>query len=268
MSSLGIVEETHHDRSQGSAWQWWLAALMALVAAGFGAYGLWIYELAHGNRVDPASVGYHTLQLFVLHAPHLDPPVPWQLNLGRWLSALVVLGSVGLLAVFRSKCSLFWARFRRGHIVICGLGRLGLRLAQEFRRSGVRVVAIESNGAPGPIGTARDAGVAVITGDACSPLNLRRAAVDRASRIIAVCDDEQKNVAIAAAIGEMLAHGTKGRRGIRESTRQAMGHRAFSGDSVYSHNDPAVTWRYCRPGVAESGFAFGDVFTYYRFVLG
>lgn len=188
------------------AWEWWTIISLAVAAACFGAYGLWIYDLCNGDSPDFWSVGYHTLQLFVLHAPHLDHHVPWQHNLGRWLAAVVFFWTLvrGLLAVFRSQVRLFMARMRRGHVIICGLGRLGMHLAQEFRRGGWSVVAIEANGQAGRIATAQDAGVSVIAGDACNHNTLSRAAIGKASKVIAVCDDEQKNVAIAALAGRMV----------------------------------------------------------------
>ncbi len=160
----------------------------------------------HGGHANWSSVGYHTLQLFVLHSPHLEHEVPWTIHAGRWLAALVVLAAVmkGLTKVFRSECRLFWARWRSGHIVICGLGRLGLQLAREFRQRGVRVVAIEARGPVEHTAIAHDLGVAVFAGDACNPGDLQRAAVLRAKQVIAVCDDEQTNVAVAASIGELI----------------------------------------------------------------
>ena len=206
MTAMTSTDVPHVGNSHQPLLKWWLAAALALAAAVFGFYGLWIYDLAYEERADFWSVAYHTLQLFVLHAPHLEHAVPWQLNLGRWLAAVVVLGAIarGLLMVFQSECRLLWNRCRRGHIVVCGLGRLGMQLAQEFRRDGRRVVAIESSGSAGQIAMAQDAGVAVITGDACSADTLRRAGVGRASKIIAVCGDEQRNVAVAATVGALV----------------------------------------------------------------
>src|SRR6266849_3818233 len=104
MSSVVSSTSAHHGAPHQPAWEWWLAALIALAAAGSGAYGLWLYDVSHEGEADLWSIGYHTLQLFVLHAPHLDPPIPWPLHLGRWLAALVVSAAVmkGLLRAYRS----------------------------------------------------------------------------------------------------------------------------------------------------------------------
>ena len=180
---------------------------LAVAAAGLGGYGLWRYEVDNLKHADLWSVGYHTLQLFVLHSPHLDYEVNWQLHAGRWIAASVVLLAVIKAAtkVFGSECRLFWARWTRGHVVICGLGRVGLQLAREFRRKGVRVVAIEAREEATHTAIAHDMGLAVLTGDATHLSILRRAAVTRARQVVAVCDDEQTNVAIAARLGELLA---------------------------------------------------------------
>jgi len=196
-------ESTHHG---DTAWEWWMAIVLGIAGAAFGAYGLWLYEIANSEPVDFGSIGYHTLQLFALHAPHLDHPVPWELNLGRWLAAIVILGAVarGLATVFWSECRLFWARHSGDHIVVCGLSRMGIQLAREFRRQGSKVVAIDSGASPEQIADAYRSGVAIIRGDASNPRTLKTAAVGKASRIIAAVDDDQKNVAIAAKVGELL----------------------------------------------------------------
>src|SRR5580704_9263475 len=146
MTSHAPHESSQQDSPHREAWEWWLAIIAGLAAASFGAYGLRLYQIENGEAVNWGSIGYHTLQLFGLHAPHLDHDVPWQLNVGRWLSAVVVLGAVarGLATVFWSECRLFSARVGGNHVGVCGLGRTGWQLAKEFRRQGRRVVAIDN----------------------------------------------------------------------------------------------------------------------------
>ncbi len=183
--------------------RWWIGTLVVITAAGFGGYGMWHYDVTHHGRAEILSVAYHTLQLFILHAPHLEHPANWQIHVGRWLAALFVFWAViqGLTVLFRTELRLRLTRWRGGHVIICGLGRLGRHLATEFQRGGGRVVVIEANAdnvaAAGP-------GAVVLTGDACDADQLRQAGVTTAKQLIAVCDDVQTNVAIAATAGDVL----------------------------------------------------------------
>lgn len=88
---------------------------------------------------------------------------------------------------------------RRGHVVITGMGQVGVRAAQELRDLGVAVVGIERfPEAPG-LALARDLGIAVIVGDATSRRVLRRAALGRAVAVVAAGSDERDNIAVAVS---------------------------------------------------------------------
>src|SRR5437016_2694991 len=104
----GHSREDHRHRS----WVWWLTFAAAVAAGALGARGQARYEIQRQGNADWSSVLYHTLQLFLLHAPHLDGNIPWELHAGRWLSAFVVLTAVfkGLMSVFGSEWRLGWIR--------------------------------------------------------------------------------------------------------------------------------------------------------------
>ena len=202
--SLHATDQLFNHRLR--SWLVWIPLVLAIAGAICGLIGHYKYDSQWGPPVEVSSIAYHTLQLFVLHSPHMEHPVsPW-LHVGRWLvsGAMFILIGYGLYRVFRAEWLLVLAPWRRGHVVICGLGRLGLQLADEFRRDRRTVVAIEADASVETAARAADAGYAVITGDARSIKDLDRAAVGRAKQVIAVCDDEQTNVAIAAAVGELM----------------------------------------------------------------
>jgi hypothetical protein len=187
----------------------WVPIIIGIVAFVCGLVGWRQYDGADGPWwAIWSNALYHTLQLFVLHASHLDDPVPPVLHAARLLAAFTDISVVGygLITFFWSESLLTLARLSSGHVVICGLGRLGFRLAQEFRRNGTRVLGIDVSDLPERIAAANDAGIAVVVGDASSPTDLQRVAVGRAEHVIAVSDDEQTNVAIAAAVGKLLAN--------------------------------------------------------------
>jgi TrkA-N domain/RyR domain len=187
----------------------WIAAAVVVTASAFGGWGMWLYEAAHHEHPDPLSVTYHTLQLFILHAPHLEHPVNWQIHVGRLLSALFVFWAVirGLTLLFRSELRLRWTRWWGGHVIICGLGRLGRQLAMEYQKNKGRVIVIEADSDKVALAGPR---AVVVTGDACSADQLRKAGVTSAKQLIAVCDDVQTNVAIATTAGEVLVRDAEG----------------------------------------------------------
>ena len=182
---------------------------LAVVAVVLGAWGMWLYETEHHGHADALSVGYHTLQLFILHAPHLEHPPNWQIHAGRWLAAVftVWLLVAGVFVAFREAWRLHRVSRQRGHVVVCGLGHLGRQIAKEFLQDGQRVVVIESDGTK--VGAA-PVGAAVLVGDACDTSQLHRAGLKTAGQLIAVCDDVQTNVGVITTAGQILAEGNAG----------------------------------------------------------
>ena len=86
---------------------------------------------------------------------------------------------------------------RSGHVVIAGMGQVGLRLAQELRAIGVAVVGIERHADAAGLPIARDLGIPVVIGDASSRRVLRRAGLSGAVALVAAGSDERDNIAVA-----------------------------------------------------------------------
>ncbi len=93
-----------------------------------------------------------------------------------------------------------------GHIIVCGLGNVGFRVAQELHRQGERVVAIERTRDSPFIPTARRLGVAVIIGDTTVPEVLRQAHADRARAVVAATSNELVNLETALLARDLNPH--------------------------------------------------------------
>lgn len=93
-----------------------------------------------------------------------------------------------------------WVRRRRermldeltDHFIICGFGRMGLIIAQEFVRQGVPFVIIERN--PERMQEAIDAGFLAVEADASSELVLKRVRIEHARGFIAAVSTDAENV--------------------------------------------------------------------------
>ncbi|MDQ4048466.1 MAG: NAD-binding protein, partial [Actinomycetota bacterium] len=88
---------------------------------------------------------------------------------------------------------------RKDHVVVVGLGNVGLRLCLLLRELGIRVLAIDADESNYNITRAKDYGVPVVLGRGGDHFVLRRLALKRARALAAVTSDEVENIAIVGA---------------------------------------------------------------------
>jgi voltage-gated potassium channel Kch len=88
---------------------------------------------------------------------------------------------------------------RSDHVVVVGLGEVGLRLALLLRRCGILVVAIDEREEGETVGHAKELGVPVVIGRGADPSLLKRLSLERALALAAVTGDDLNNIAVALA---------------------------------------------------------------------
>ena len=88
---------------------------------------------------------------------------------------------------------------RRGHVVVVGLGEVGLRLCEFLRGLGVPVVAVERDGEAPTLRRAKEQCIPVVVGGGASEDLLQGLSLPRARALAAVTSDAVENTAIAVA---------------------------------------------------------------------
>src|SRR4029077_12862927 len=83
----------------------------------------------------------------------------------------------------------------RNHFIICGYGRVGRRVAEEFRAADVPYVVLDIH--EDAIEAAQEDGVLFLEGDATRDENLRRAGLERARGLVAASDSDADNLYVA-----------------------------------------------------------------------
>ncbi len=116
---------------------------------------------------------------------------------------------------------------RSGHVVVVGLGQVGMRLCLLLQELGAPVLAIEIDPETDYVSRAKDCGIPVVIGRGSSGFVLRRLSLRRARALAAVTSDEVENIAIVVS-----AHGEHpplrtllraGRGEVRNETRALLG---------------------------------------------
>ena len=88
---------------------------------------------------------------------------------------------------------------RSDHVVVVGLGQVGLRLALLLRRCGIPVVAIDDQDDGENVGHAKERGLPVIIGRGADPSLLKRLSLEHALALVAVTADDLQNIAVTLA---------------------------------------------------------------------
>jgi voltage-gated potassium channel Kch len=88
---------------------------------------------------------------------------------------------------------------RSDHVVVVGLGQVGLRLCLLLRSLGIRVVAVERDRSAPAVQLARNYRIPVVIGPGAERTLLSKLNLDRARALAAITSDDGENIAIAVA---------------------------------------------------------------------
>ena len=180
--------------------RWTVLAALTVVAVVLGHVGF--ERLPEGDGWSFWDSFHRSVQLFVLESGGVAPPVPWQLEVARFLAPAITVAAaaLALLALFREQARLLAVRLRyRGHTVIAGAGDKGFALASRLAERREPVVVVDQDATAPALASCRERGIPVIVGDASDPAVLARAALGRAGRLFAVCGEDGVNASVAGA---------------------------------------------------------------------
>lgn len=180
----------------------WAFGVFWTLAVG-GGFLLWCFY--HHRPLSYAEACYTVFLLIFLESANLEFPDEWYLQAAFFLLPIVGLGaiadSVVRLAhlVFAQKSKLpewqrLMASLHRDHIIVLGVGKVGIRIIKGLVTLREQVVAIERKRESLLLDEVRDLDVPVITGDGRSPKVLEQAGVRVARAIILATDDDLANL--------------------------------------------------------------------------
>jgi voltage-gated potassium channel Kch len=158
---------------------------------------------------SPIDAFYAVTKTIVTVGP--NPKVDTGPGWFKVFSALAMIGALAFTAIFtagvvdrlldRRLTAMVGARSvpRKDHVVVVGMGNVGLRLCLLLRDLGVRALAIDNDSENYNVARAKDYGIPVVLGRGGDHFMLRRLSLHRARALAAVTSDEVENIAIVGA---------------------------------------------------------------------
>jgi voltage-gated potassium channel len=174
---------------------------LLLIVVTIGALGFWyfeglsLFEAFYMSVITITTVGYGD------YYPHTTYGQIFTMALiltGVGVVLYVLTGIIGLVLEGQLREALGITRVKRGvarmknHRIICGGGRTGSVIADDFRDEGLEFVVIENNAER--VKELRKKEILVVEGDATSEETLKEAGVERASGLVSTLPDDADNL--------------------------------------------------------------------------
>jgi hypothetical protein len=186
---------------------------VGIIAFAMGVVGFGDYFKSQNMSRPPLDWIFLTIMMF--RGIILQPgPLPLELEIARWVAIFIVLYAAvrALMALFYEQMHLLILRWlTSGHVVICGLGEKGARVAREFYKRGYSVAIIEKTLSKEMAQKCKEEGAVILNGNAIDVELLRRARIDRAKYLISALGDDGANAEVALSARELISR--EGRKG-------------------------------------------------------
>ena len=234
----------------------WLAAVLAVAAIGTAGYlvmGWSIDDAAYMTGITLTTVGYKEVR-------ELDGLARAWTVLVAIAGVGIIFGSVGIVAEAVLSDAVSGRREAnrmsdtisalRGHLILCGYGRVGATVARELAHVHEQFVVVDIN--PESLDAARAAGYLVVGGDATTDAVLREAGIERARGLITTIDSDANNVYVTlsarALNSNLFVVARANQEGSDAKLMQAGADRVVS---PYTRAGRQIAELAVRPGVAD-----------------
>jgi len=191
-----------------------LAFLIATLGGG-AIYGE-LYRLVRGEVIAWIDRPYVALQLMLIEPPEPVPPEPalvvfWYLMPLVFL-VLIGFGAADFLDLFfnrdesRDRWSEAIAMTFRDHVIVLGVGHVGLRVVRDLHDLGLDVAVVDHDPHPGARDTLDRLDVPCVLGDVRARATLERAGLGDADVFVACTGDDRLNLEVCMKVRERAEH--------------------------------------------------------------
>ena len=214
------------------------------------------YREADGTRMTPLDALYFTAETigtigygdfsFRAQPSWLRAYAVLLMVTGAVLAALVYALLTNLLVSQRLQESLGHGQVTdlRGHVIVVGLGSVGVRVVESVVATGTPVVVVETDETNRYLAQVRGIGAKVVLGDATLARTLQLVNLDRARAVAVLTSDDLTNLEVALAMRDWLGERIDVPVAIRLADRRlaATVRQAFGFTHVRSTDELAAPW--------------------------
>lgn len=198
--------------------EWWIVAWLAMAAFILAIWGFDILYTEASTDRNFRDLIFHALKLFTGElGDGYKSPLPWQLEIARWLAPGVFLYTAGkaILYLIRREYKSFFLRFKKDHVIVSGLNDQSQYLIEDLLKNGKEVIILAEVKNPQRLALIEQKGAMVREGDINSAKFLRSIAAHKAKYFVFLDPEDEKNISDAISVYTYLGDLRKARSRMR-----------------------------------------------------
>jgi hypothetical protein len=176
--------------------QWWIIFITGIFSFLIGSIG---FLIDSNFKISFLNSFYLSAQLFIFQVDFTNRNLNGLIEIARWTAPFTLAFATvrTILIIVREEIEELKLKSFNEHVIICGLGHKGFRLAKDLFKANAKVIIIETNSNNEYINICKEKGMKVIIGNATHNFILNKANVKNAHALFAVADKDDINIAIA-----------------------------------------------------------------------
>lgn len=191
--------------------EWWIVGVLGLSSFFLAIKGFNILYTEAGIERNFIDFAFQSVKIFGMEfVDEFKSPLPWQLELARWMAPAVVLYTAGKTIYYfiRREFKSVLIKYKNNHIIITSLNIKSRYLITDMLAQNEKVIVIAGIEELQDLESVEKEGAIIVDGDVTSKKFLMNIAAHRAKYFVFIDDDDETNISSAISVYNFLAkHG-------------------------------------------------------------
>lgn len=187
--------------------EWWIIGILGIIAFLLAIIGFNILFTETGIQRNLLDLAFQSMKIFGMEfVDDFPSPLPWQLEVARWLAPSVLLYTAGKAVMYfiRREFKSFFLQYDKDHIIITSLNEKSRYLVADLLKQGEKVIVLAGIENPKKLDHIEKEGAVIVEGDITSTKFLKNIAGHKARYFVFLEDNDELNISNAISVYNYL----------------------------------------------------------------
>lgn len=173
--------------------EWWIIGILGILSFALAIVGFDIVYTQNDTERNLLDLMFQSMKIFGMEfIDDFKSPLPWQLEVARWLAPLVVLytAAKAILYFVQREMKSLLIKFYKNHVIVTSLNNRSRFLVNDLLKKGKKVIVIASIEYSKKLDLLEKDGAVIIEGKFSDEKFLKTISARKAKYIVFVDDDE------------------------------------------------------------------------------